>query len=286
MLRSRLLIAFIASLLLAAAFAAGGAPRQNISACTAKQWDGLHATVGAAPLGQRIAVWADLAAVDAVYAADPLGEGPGAAPDADPLCDFARVDCVTYVEQVLALAQSKSQADFAEMLKRLRYKDGLVDFRARNHYFVSDWLPANAWCVRDVTAEVGGETVKTMTKTIARKAFFAGKGVTSDVPDEQATAAYIPREAVGTVLGRLKEGDVAIFVMSTPGIIAGHVGLLRAQKGTVCLQHASQTERRVVTVPLERYLRDLPTRFVGLKVARPFEPAPPVPVTEGTAHGL
>ncbi|HOS43418.1 MAG TPA: DUF1460 domain-containing protein [Armatimonadota bacterium] len=278
----RYLVILLPCLLAGGAIAAGGGPRTNPAAFTAKQWEGLFTTVGAAPLGQRIAIWADLAAVDAVYAADPLGEGPGAVPDGDPLCDFGRVDCVTYVEQTLALALAKDQAGFAETLRRIRYKDGAVDFRARNHFFVSDWLPANAWCVRDVTAEVGGEAVKTMEKTIARKAFFAGKGVNTDLPDEQAATPYIPRDAVGAAVQRMKEGDIAIFVISTPGIIAGHVGLLRVKNGVLQLQHAGSAEGRVVTAPLERYVRGLPPRFVGMKVARPGEPAP---VQEGAPRG-
>ncbi|OPZ85554.1 MAG: hypothetical protein BWY76_01368 [bacterium ADurb.Bin429] len=281
----RTIVMLLPCLLAAGAFAAGGGPRANPAAFTAKQWEGLFATVGAAPLSQRLAIWADLTAVDAVYVADPLGEGPGAAPDGDPPCDFGRVDCVTYVEQTLALALAKDQTSFAETLRRIRYKDGTVDFRARNHYFVSDWLPANAWCARDMTAEVGGDAVKTMEKTISRKAFFAGKSITADLPDEQAATTFIPREAVSPAQARMKEGDIAIFVISTPGIIAGHVGVLRTKNDTIHLQHASSAEKRVVTVPLEAYVRALPTRFVGMKIARPYEPAPPAPVQEGAPRG-
>lgn len=268
----------------AEAFAAGGGARQNPSTFTPKQWDAFFATVGAAPLGQRLAVWADLAAVDAEYVGDPLGEGPGATPDPGPLSDFAHVDCVTYVEQVLALALSPDAANLPDTLRRIRYRDGRIDYRSRNHYFVSDWLPANSWCVRDVTAEVGAGVTETMTKTISRKAFFAGKGITCDLPDERATTPYIPREQVGKVLGKLKEGDIVIFVISTPGIIAGHVGLLRVKDGVPYVQHASLSEKRVITSPLERYVGNIPERFVGFKVARPYQPAPAAPATEGPAH--
>jgi D-alanyl-D-alanine carboxypeptidase/D-alanyl-D-alanine-endopeptidase (penicillin-binding protein 4) len=275
----------ISSLVFAAeAFAAGGGPRQNPSTFTPKQWDGYFATVGAAALGQRMAVWADLATVDAVYVADPLGEGEGATPDSGPLCDYARVDCVTYVEQVLALALAPDAASVPDTLRRIRYRDGKIDFRARNHYFVSDWLPANNWCVRDVTAEVGAGVVETMTKTISRTAFFAGKGIACDLPDEQATTQYIPRAQVGKALGKLKDGDIVIFVISTPGIIAGHVGLVRVKDRAPHVQHASLSEKRVVTSPLERYVGNIPERFVGIKVARPHQPAPPAPATEGPAH--
>lgn len=276
-----LLSVAVPALLLAAGGAAraeAALPRQNLSRATPAQWAAAFATLGKLPLAARLACWADLAAVDCRYAADPLGEGPGHPPDPDPRCDYARADCVTFLEQALALALSPDAAAVPSTLQRLRYRDGQVDYRWRNHFFVSDWLPANAWCVRDVTAEVGGDRVRTMRKTIARGAFFAGKGLPqyADLPDEAAETAFLPRDAVPAVLDRLRAGDLAIFVVDTPGIIAGHTGLLRRRDdGTVCLQHASLTATAVVTVPLRAYLRDAPARFVGLKIARPFDPAAP-----------
>ena len=181
------------------------------------------------------------------------------------------MDCVTYVEQIYALALSESYAQFPDTLRRIRYRDGKIDYRWRNHYTVSDWLPANAWCMRDVTDEVGGDTVKTMTKTISRGKFFAGKGLTqyANLPDEAASTHYISRDDAEQALAKLQTGDMLIFVIDTPGIIAGHVGLVRHIGPTVEVQHASLSEKRVITSPLARYLRNIPARFVGFKVARP-----------------
>jgi len=247
-------------------------PRQNPSTFTAKHWEGLFAVAAELPLPQRIGLWADMLAVDAVYVGDPLGEGPGAAPDADPLCDFARVDCVTYVEQVYALALSKDFARFSDTLRRIRYKDGQIDYRWRNHYTVSDWLPANAWFIRDVTGEVGAGVTRTMRKTISRAKFFGDKGLKqyADIPDEAAETVYIPRDKLEEVLPRLKTGDLVIFVIEAPGIIAGHVGLIR-NPGVISVQHASLSDKRVIISPLADYVKGV-KRFVGIKVARPFTP--------------
>jgi len=247
-------------------------PRQNLSAFTAKHWAGVFATVAGLPLAQRIGLWADLAAVDAAYVGDPLGEGPGAAPDSDPLNDFAHVDCVTYVEQVYALALSTDYTQFPDTLRRIRYTDGQIDYRWRNHYTVSDWLPANAWFIRDVTDEVGAGVTRTMTKTIASGKFFGDKGLQqyTDIPDEEMTTDYIPRDQIEKVLPKLKTGDMVIFVIETPGIIAGHVGLIR-NPGVVSVQHASLTDKKVIISPLADYLKSV-KRFTGIKVARPSMP--------------
>jgi len=247
-------------------------PRQNPATFTAKHWEGLFTAAAELPLGQRIALWADLAAVDAVYVGDPLGEGPDAKPDDGPLCDFARVDCVTYVEQVYALALSPDYAQFPDTLRRIRYKDGQIDYRWRNHYAVSDWLPANAWFIRDVTGEVGAGVTRIMRKTISRAKFFGDKGLKqyADIPDEAAETEYIPRDKVEEVLPKLKTGDLVIFVIETPGIIAGHTGIIR-NPGVVSVQHASLTDKKVVISPLVDYVKSV-KRFVGIKVARPFTP--------------
>lgn len=254
--------------------------RQNPASFTTEQWYGTFAIANQLPLASRIALWADLVAVDSQYSGDPLGEGPGNLPDPDPLCDFTRVDCVTYVEQVYALALSTSRAQFNDTLRRIRYRDGQVEYRWRNHYTVSDWLPANAWFIRDLTAEIGVKHTQSMTKTIARRTFFTDKGLPqyADIPDEIATTSYIPREQIDTIAGKVKTGDLAVFVISSPGIIAGHVGLIRVTNGVAYLQHASLTEKRVVTRPLAEYVQALPARFLGLKLARPTEPTVPATV--------
>ena len=243
----------------------------SLAAQSDAQWRARYARAAALPLPARIAYWAALAAPGAVYTAHPLGEGTDKLPEPGPLSDFTHVDCVTYVEQVYALALSRARADFPDVLRRIRYRDGQVDFRWRNHYTVSDWLPANAWFIHDITDQLG--PTRTLTKTISRAKFFSAKGLAqyADIPDETAETRYLPRTGVEAAVGKLHAGDMIIFVVATPGIIAGHVGLMRVEHGVVCVQHASQSAGHVVTSPLTAYLRDLPERFIGWKVARVVE---------------
>jgi len=256
------------------ASAAATIARQNLSKFSQAQWSALFNTVSGLPLGQRIALWAELAAIDSVYAADPLGEGPQHPPDMDPLNDFTHVDCVTFIEQVYALALSADYQTFPDTLRKIRYSDGQIDYRWRNHYFVSDWLPANSCFIHDVTAEVGAGYLTSMKKTISRGKFFKENGLPkyADLPDEEATKDYIARESAKNIVGKLQTGDIVIFVIDTPGIIAGHVGLIRMKNGAAFVQHASLTAKSVVTVPLLDYLHSLPARFLGIKIARPSEP--------------
>ena len=55
------------------------------------------------------------------YAHSPLGEGEG--PDPDPRLRLDRVDCLTYVETVMALALSSSVEDVVHVLDSIRYRN-------------------------------------------------------------------------------------------------------------------------------------------------------------------
>ncbi len=106
-----------------------------------------------------------------------LGEGPLAKYDQDPLMDFARFDCMTFCEHILAATISDSYTSLFKNLQHIRYKNGKIEFLSRNHYTIADWLPNNDWLLHDVTTKVGGEQCKSMTKIIDRRAFFSRNGV-------------------------------------------------------------------------------------------------------------
>ena len=85
-------------------------------------------------------------------------------------------DCVTFVENVIALARcvksrQKSFEGFRRLLRKIRYRNGrLQGYASRLHYF-SDWIHDNQkkGIVRNVTAEIGGrpfrKTINFMTTT-------------------------------------------------------------------------------------------------------------------------
>lgn len=56
---------------------------------------------------------------------------------------FDFLDCVTYVEQSLALARSRTASDFEIELRKIRYKYGVVTFSHRLHFPEGDWIPEN-----------------------------------------------------------------------------------------------------------------------------------------------
>lgn len=113
------------------------------------------------------------------YKLGPLGEGEKGYFDRRPLYDFHAFDCLTFVETTLALAYSDEPADFLGKLKRLRYKNGKVDYLRRNHFMSLDWNRNNSLFVRDITSSIKDSKGKKITElsaaTIDKQSWFQSK---------------------------------------------------------------------------------------------------------------
>jgi len=89
----------------------------------------------------------------------PLGEGFIGKYDHAPLYRFDRFDCTTYIETVIALAQSNSLKEFIITLNKIRYKNGKISFLNRNHFPIIDWIPnnINQNVITDITSKVADQ---------------------------------------------------------------------------------------------------------------------------------
>jgi D-alanyl-D-alanine carboxypeptidase/D-alanyl-D-alanine-endopeptidase (penicillin-binding protein 4) len=209
------------------------------------------------------------------YADGPLGEGPGASHDPDPLMDLTRVDCVTFVEQAVALAASEHYRAAFELLQRIRYAGGEVDFARRNHFMIADWIANNPWCV-EVSGELGVETVP-VTRTISWTGLFEklkAPGLGADRPDRSVTLGCVPTGMAAAAEARLPSPALVVFVGNVDWLFALHCGLyLRDAQGVGRLFHASSKSGAVVAVPFTDYVAENATRYLGFTAYRVGEPA-------------
>lgn len=233
----------------------------------------------------RIMYYSELA-LGTPYVKFCLGEGPDASYDQGPLMDIARVDCMTFCEQIIALAISRSYREAFHNLQRIRYLGGKIDFTWRNHYTIADWLPNNAWLLEDITEHVGGARCESMTKTIDRRRMLRDKGCDdlAHIPEaQQLTTRYIPKESVLEIADRLEGGEIVSLITSKPGIFSSHMGLVgRNPAGALVFRHASSApeQMQVVNVALDQFPSYLAARTddVGLKFIRVRQSAvPPTP---------
>jgi hypothetical protein len=206
------------------------------------------------------------------YHDGPLGEGDAGGPDPDPRYDFDRADCVTYLEESLALSLASDGTHFLEALDAIRYRDGRVDYADRNHYMVRDWIPANEWLVEDVTKDVGGPLTQTVHRTIDRARFLREHGAEPrlglDDPRE-LEIEIIPVDALAKVEPALRSGDLVFWVGKREGICVVHTGLaVRNEDGTLLHRHASSKAGRALDESFADYAgrASFATGFLILRV--------------------
>lgn len=214
-----------------------------------------------------------LAALSAAYRGTPykldcLGEARH--PDRDPLYTRKFVDCQTLVEQVMAEALAPHVGGLNAAVQTVRYlgEDALIQFRY--HYCIPDWL-TYPWPARDITAEVGGGVAKSITRRIDRTPLLVQRGATpsSRIRPRTVTTSYIPRSQVRSVLSRIPDGSIVVFVLDRPGIVAGHLGFAFRSGKSVTLRHASQRKMRVIDEPLSQFIGTARKSVIGIKVLQP-----------------
>lgn len=106
------------------------------------------------PLAERMAA-VSAVLLDQPYLLDPLGEGGGI--DADPVARYDAFDCLTFLEEVLALALSADPAGAGQIRKELRYGDGEIAYENRHHFMEMQWIPSAEarGLIRPTTREYG-----------------------------------------------------------------------------------------------------------------------------------
>lgn len=209
---------------------------------------------------------ADLAraAIGTPYAPDPLGEGPGAPYDADPLMDLSKVDCVTFVEQTLALAAAKSYREAFDVLQKIRYRKGEIAFENRNHFMEADWIANNTFC-KDVTRSLGAATEKS-TRTIGRRHFYTLKQIekfAATAVDREMTLHYVPAASAALAEINLPSPALVLLIGKADWLFTLHCGLfIRDKDGRGLFYHASSKQEKVAAAPFPEIFKDN-TRYLG-----------------------
>lgn len=218
------------------------------------------------------------------YVLSPLGEGAGR--DPDPLVRFDAVDCVTMIEESIALSTAAPTA-LVTALNSLRY-DGAPSWENRLHIMESQWLPENVkrgWLV-DVTRQYGGEQTRRVTKVLDATVWKQKSGAGLALPEEKQTRGtwaldIIPSAVAAAKLAHAPAGLLVVVVRADrPSLVTrvSHVGVLvQTPKGPM-LRHASRSFKKVVDEPLSRYLgRNLDFGAWTIEGLAVYEPRLPEP---------
>lgn len=202
------------------------------------------------------------------------GDGPYALYEAWPLVNFRETNCMVFCEHVLALAISDSWDNFFNNLQQIRYKDGVIGMRTRNHYTMADWLPANRWLLNDASRLVGGKYTKQVTRTISHRNFFAGKGIRDMryvLPDRTLTIDYIPSAALLNIESNLKTGDIlALIFANKTDIFSAHMLMVAEKNGQRLIRESSNSKMTTFDTPYMEWAKGIQTkeRYCGICIMR------------------
>jgi hypothetical protein len=171
-------------------------------------------------------------------------------------------DCVTFCETVLAAAISGDRGEFDSVLRTIRYHDGVVTWRERNHYFFE-------WCQHNVENKTCRSLTVPGSVQIEKTVYWH-----KELGKRRFSMTVTPRSAFLAGKTMLARGDIVGFITQRPNLDYFHVGFIAfAKNGELLLRHASQSRRQVLDEPMERFLAVNGVRYVTL--LRPLEPRLP-----------
>ncbi|MDX2135003.1 MAG: DUF1460 domain-containing protein [Saprospiraceae bacterium] len=178
------------------------------------------------------------------------------------------MDCWTFVEQSLALAQAQASGrPWTGHLQSLRYRNGHIDgYGSRIHYFL-EWVmqaESNGY-LSDMTRSFGGvpyqKIVSYMSRFPEKYPQLAEKGALEAVLEAESRINsrswfYIPASNIAAMEHRLTDGDIVATTAVHPLLDVTHQGFIVKKNGRAYLLHASSRAGKVVVSdrPLAEYV--------------------------------
>ena len=174
-------------------------------------------------------------------------------------------DCVTFCETVLAAARARDTAEFETALREIRYRNGLVNWFERNHYFF-EWGQHN----------IENKTCRAIVMDGAvdiEKTVDSQKGLSK----RRFSMRVIPSAVFLAHKAMLENGDIVGFVSRRSNLDYFHAGFIAfGGGGELLLRHASESRHRVLDERMDRFVAHNRVRYVTL--LRPEQPAAAVAV--------
>lgn len=213
--------------------------------------------------------------------------------------NLRELDCTTYVETVLALAVCTDShltdfGSYCDILRQIRYQDGIVSYASRLHYFTG-WITDNmrmgfVYEIQEPNPPFSGvQTVRT--DYMSRHPQYypmlcQNPSLVRNISDMEKSLTglrrrYIPKSDIAdTPLFRktIHDGDIIAIVTSKSGLDTSHIGIAVWHKDGLHMLNASQIHHKVVEEPmlLRTYMQKHPSQ-VGIRIVR---------VTSSSRYGL
>ncbi|MUG90837.1 DUF1460 domain-containing protein [Bombella sp. ESL0385] len=178
------------------------------------------------------------------------------------------VNCMTFVEIILAASRSFTVEQFIHALIATRYRHHHVTFTERRHFY-SDWLYGTPILCRDLSPHF--PYAQHISKTLNLKLPPTSPANTAPedrylpgIPLKKRLITYLPTKPLldnlhhHTIKTHIKSGDVIGIYSPLPGLDVFHIGLAIWRGHELLFRNASSLpeHRYVVDTPLADYLKE------------------------------
>ena len=208
--------------------------------------------------------------------------------------NLRELDCVTFVETVLALTKFvrhdgvaalgdslAARARYESYLRDIRYRAGTITgYASRLHYF-SDWLATNADAghVTVITAQLGGvpdlRPITFMTGHAGSYPALQDSSTLVTIAEVESRLSagqvryVIPKEAITGVMNGIRDGDIIAAATTVAGLDVSHTGFAIWKEGKLHLLHAPLTGSpvEISPLPLAERIQAISSQW-GIMVAR------------------
>lgn len=184
-------------------------------------------------------------------------------PDEIFVINLRELDCVTFVENVMALSLTAKSHEisfekFMDELREIRYRKGNIEaFDSRLHY-TSDWMFENEkrGAIENISRKLGGKKEKKhidfMTQHPAsydplknNPQMVRRIAVVEDSINARGGFYYLPKAKIASVASRIPHMSIIAFTTSISGLDTSHVGLAYKKNGKLRFIHASSVDMKV-----------------------------------------
>lgn len=203
------------------------------------------------------------------------------------IINLRETDCILFAETCLALALTSKEADpsfgkFAEILQRLRYRNGIIDGYSSRLHYTSEWImqgEKNGF-LHEISRDLGHTPSgqKFFFMSTHPQSYRQLSGNPKEIEKIQKiekelsgyTYFYIPKAQVSQCLDKIKPGDIIGFNTSVAGLDMTHVGIAYSDNGRLTFIHASASGKKVLIEPggIPEYINKIKSNN-GIRIIRP-----------------
>jgi hypothetical protein len=207
------------------------------------------------------------------------------------VADFTGLDCVTFTENVLALARSikKNKTEWKDFIKELtyiRYRNGKIsDYSSRLHYS-SEWIydGIRKKLFLDKGSDLNALPVKFNCHFMSKNPQYYPDVLKKNEKMQQRIAEkeefineqtfyFVPKEKIAEIENKLENGDIVLITSNKPGLDYNHLGIVYTDSTNqkVLLHASSKLKKVIMSDVISQYILS-GSANTGISIMKPIEP--------------